>query len=108
MRFAIIAAVLFGLGGIIVSAVALTKDEINQGMYGHVAFYLYIFSIASILFGSIAGLTGFKWTVLVYVSLGWIVVGRVLTFFRYFKVTTYFQLVAGIITMVWILVNTFS
>ncbi|HDZ86458.1 hypothetical protein LCGC14_1750510 [marine sediment metagenome] len=108
MTSAITAAVLFALGGIIVSAVALTKDEVNQGIYGHVAFYLYLLSIASILFGSLSGLTGLKWTVLIYVSLVWIVVGRVLTLLRYFKVMTYFQLVAGIITLAWIVFNIFS
>lgn len=104
---AIIASVLFGLGGVVVSGVALTKDEIKQGLYGHAAFYFYLLSIASIAFGSIAGLTGLKWDILIYASLGWIIVGRVLTFMRYFKAATYFQFIAGIILVIWILVITY-
>ncbi len=105
MLFAIIVAIAFAVGGVVLSFKALKKDEITQGLYGHVAFFLFMFSIGSLSFGSFVGIKGFTWNLLIFTTLGWIIIGRILTAFRLFKIVTYLHIIAGSITIIWTVIN---
>lgn len=101
----ILASLIFTASGIAVSAYALRKDSVQQGLYGHLVFYLYLLAIGAVILGILYGLSGFEWKALVFITFGWLFIGRILTFMRLFKELTYLHLAGGIILVVWIIAN---
>lgn len=93
------------IAGILVSAYAFKKDALWQGIYGHIVFYLYFLAISALTFALFAGLIGFRWKVLIFVSFTLVLAGRILTFMRLFRQLTYLHLLGGIIMFVWIIIN---
>jgi len=98
---------IFVMGGIIVSAYSLKLDAIKQGLYGHLAFYLYLFGVGVLALGFNSGLNGSLWQALIFLTFGWLFVGRILTFLKLFREQTLLHLAGGIATMLWIIINIF-
>jgi len=101
----VFASFIFVVGGIIVSAYSLRLDAIKQGLYGHLAFYLYLFGAGVLGIGFAGELNSSLWQALIFITFGWLFIGRILTFLKLFREQTLLHLAGGIATIVWIIVN---
>ncbi|TET54979.1 MAG: hypothetical protein E3J54_01015 [Actinobacteria bacterium] len=103
MIWALVIGTLLAITGVYVTYISVKKDAVKQGLYGHLSFYLYLLADASLIIAVVSGLNNVLWPVLIFITLGWLFIGRILTFLRLFKELTYLHLAAGIITVIWIL-----